>query len=477
MNRKRSTKVYIYILAIGISGLLISSCNKNSMEGRIVCTQVAVGMHDINNVNENSAGHIPGSQIVALTPGKSGGQAKLLTEKFFSACSPDISFSGEFMLFTAQKTENDSWQIWEMNLGNLKARQVTFLTEDCFDPAYLPDGRLVFSKFTANDKVKAELSLYTGKLDGTEIHQITFNPNSYFASRVLKDGRILTISRQLHPNVGDEMFMVSRPDGTKQELFYKGPENSSLHSCGWETREGKIIFIESADGNRNDGDIISINYNRPLHSRVNLTADVKGEFYGVSPFQTGKLLVSYRSAKESNYALYEFDTENKTLSMLYENGDYNILEAIVVAKHERPRKLPSEVDMEAKTGLLLCQDINFQGMPTDPGSGPHSKAVQIEVMGIDSTLGVVDVEEDGSFYLKVAADTPFRIKTIDKDGEVVNGPGSWIYVRPNERRGCIGCHENRELVPENRQPLSVLKDPVNVPYQSNKIDEKQTGLE
>ena len=40
-------------------------------------------------------------------------------------------------------------------------------------------------------------------------------------------------------------------------------------------------------------------------------------------------------------------------------------------------------------------------------------------MGIDSILGLVKVEEDGSFYLKVIADIPFRIRTLDKDGNVM----------------------------------------------------------
>jgi len=36
-------------------------------------------------------------------------------------------------------------------------------------------------------------------------------------------------------------------------------------------------------------------------------------------------------------------------------------------------------------------------------------------------------------------------------------------LRPNERRGCVGCHQGNEMVPDNHQPLSVLKDPIEIP--------------
>ena len=107
----------------------------------------------------------------------------------------------------------------------------------------------------------------------------------------------------------------------------------------------------------------------------------------------------------------------------------------------------------------------------------RQQSSKIEVMGIDSLLGVVQTEEDGSFYLKVAADKPFQIRTIDKNGNISNGPCGWIWLRPNERRGCIGCHEDHELAPENRIPLSVKKLPVVLPVHINKVIEKKVSLE
>ncbi len=317
MNRKRESIVFYIIMAIGSSGILFSSCKEKAMDGMIIFTQVPEKPQDINFVTGNSWRYIPQARIVALNTNKDEASLKVLTADYYSARSPEISADGQYLLFTAQKKQNDPWQIWEMNLASSKTRQVTSSLENCIDPAYLPGNRLVFSKSAVNDSLKAGHSLYTCNLDGSNIKRITFNPHTYFASTVLKDGRVLTISRQLFPARQDPVLMILRPDGTKMEMFYKGISGSTLLSGGWETMNGKILFIESDTNSTGGGDVISINYNRPLHSRVNLTAGIAGDFNSVFPLQSGKLLVSYRKSEADRYALYEFDPDSKTVGLVF----------------------------------------------------------------------------------------------------------------------------------------------------------------
>ncbi len=63
------------------------------------------------------------------------------------------------------------------------------------------------------------------------------------------------------------------------------------------------------------------------------------------------------------------------------------LEQLLLKKHDRPKKLPSEVDMGVKTGLLLCQDINVTEIQSTGNDIFISESIQIEVLGIDSSLG------------------------------------------------------------------------------------------
>ena len=478
MNRKRAAIVILIIISIGSSGIFMQSCREKSMEGMIILSEVAGKIQDINYVNGSSWRYIPQSRIVLTDPGKSGNSSKVLTYNFFSACSPQISYDSKNLLFAAQQKQNDPWQIWEMNLTNSKIRQVTSSHENCIDPDYLPDGSIIFSRLNVNDTLKAEHTLYTCNPDGSKLTRITFNPHTYFASTVLRDGRVLSLTRQVFPDTGGQSFVALRPDGTKAELFYEGTDGSTLANRARETADGKIVFIESDKKSQNSRNIISISYNRPLHTRENLTSEIKGDFNNVFPLPSGTMLVSYRPTETDRFALYEFDPVKKVLGKsVFSSADYDVLEAVQVRKIDRPKKLPSEIDMGVKTGLLLCQDLSVSDLKSAGIASSHSKAYQIEVIGIDSSLGVVQVEKDGSFYLKVMADKPFKFRTLDDKGNVLGKSCDWIWIRPNERRGCVGCHEDHEMVPENRVPLAVKNLPVNIPVHINKVKEKSVSLE
>lgn len=478
MIKIRATIVFSVLMALGSASIFFTSCKEKSMDGAIIFTRCAEKPKNINYNTTDSWKYIPQTQIATIDPGKAEASLKVLTNEYYSARSPKISYDGKYLLFSARQKLNDPWQIWEMNLRDFKSRQITSSKESCMDPDYLPGGRLVFSKFAANDTLKAGHSLFICNLDGSNLKRITFNPSTYFASNILSDGRILAICRQIFPDQGDPMFMILRPDGTKADMFYKSAKDSYITSPGLETGNGRIVFIESDKVTREKGNLMSISYNRPLHSRVNLSSEIEGNFQAASPLHSGKLLVSYRKSDSDRYALYEFDPENKTLGKaIYNNSEFDVLEAIEAVQHERPRKLPSEVDMGVKTGLLMCQDINVTDMQHSGITASFPKSSRIEIVGIDSTLGIVDVAEDGSFYLKVIADTPFQIQTVDKDGKVLHGTSDWIWLRPNERRGCVGCHQDPEMVPGNIVPLAVKKSPVSIPMHINKVVEKKVSLE
>ena len=96
-------------------------------------------------------------------------------------------------------------------------------------------------------------------------------------------------------------------------------------------------------------------------------------------------------------------------------------------------------------------------------SGPEGSR-DVEVLG-ETTLS-----EDGSFFALVPHDTPLLLDLLGAEGEVLVRGATPFWVRPNEVRGCVGCHEDPETalralrlrreiyVQERRDPglLSVL---------------------
>jgi len=470
MKLRKTIILAVYLIAIGLSGIYLVSCGHQSMEGMIVFTRVPIDNFDIR---ENEIIHkYPGAQIIAINSDNPDGTEIVLTNDFYSACSPNISYDASHMLFTAQQNENDIWQIWEMNLEKRTSKQITDFNESCFGPAYLPANRLVFSRQIPESGTGPVHALFTMNLDGSNISQITFQPHLDYTATVLKEGRILMLTKQLYPESGDMMYMAMRPNGTKAELFYKGSPNRILNSQVDETEDGFVYFIEWGNGNPNSGDIISVHQNRPLFTRVNLTSEISGGFHSILHTKSGKMLVSYRSTETGTIGLFNFSLIDQSLGeSTYNPSEYHVLEPVLVEAYNRPRNLPDDVNPEESTALLFCQDINVIGQQNDTILTDMEKATRVEVLGINKSLGFVPVEEDGSFYLKVTADTPIRLQTIDENGKVLYGPSGWIWLRPFERRGCVGCHEDPELAPKNFVPLSVKKAPVSIPVVSSQEPE------
>ncbi len=121
----------------------------------------------------------------------------------------------------------------------------------------------------------------------------------------------------------------------------------------------------------------------------------------------------------------------------------------------------------------MSQDINHSLVSAYQHLKGDTMASRVAVYGLDGLIGETAVKADGSFYLKIDSDTPFRFFTLNELGETVRGPSEWIWLRPNERRGCVGCHADPELAPENIQPLAVQEAPVELSAREISKEEEQ----
>ncbi|MBW1899907.1 MAG: hypothetical protein JRI61_12770, partial [Deltaproteobacteria bacterium] len=86
-------------------------------------------------------------------------------------------------------------------------------------------------------------------------------------------------------------------------------------------------------------------------------------------------------------------------------------------------------------------------------------------------LGKIPVEKDGSFHVRVPSEIPLSFHLLDSNGMSVGRQKSFTWVMYGENRGCIGCHEDRELSPPNR-----FIDAVKKPENKLSIDPKNPGM-
>jgi hypothetical protein len=112
-------------------------------------------------------------------------------------------------------------------------------------------------------------------------------------------------------------------------------------------------------------------------------------------------------------------------------------------KRAPPDGRGSVVDSGAATGVLYC----LSAWTSERAEAKKAKHVRVYVEGRE--VMTTPLAGDGSFHLRLPANTPVAVETLDDARRPILRSAPF-WVRNKESRGCIGCHENPELTPENR---------------------------
>ncbi|MFN8548047.1 MAG: hypothetical protein U0527_08815 [Candidatus Eisenbacteria bacterium] len=156
--------------------------------------------------------------------------------------------------------------------------------------------------------------------------------------------------------------------------------------------------------------------------------------------------------------------EIKDLTFLYDDPEMNEYDAQLIAPREKPPILASTVDRTVDYGffpraghLQSRNDKRAGGAATrrrskvreDRGDdGPPPKVGEMNDISANDfekrASGLRPVEADGSFLIKIPADTPIAFATLDPLDRGFVVKRTWIYVRPGgDYFTCAGCHEDR----------------------------------
>ena len=141
---------------------------------------------------------------------------------------PRVHYDGGKILFAYRPGGTHHYHLCEINVDGTGFRQLTSGDCDDVDPAYLPDGGIVFAssrcnRFVACNRVPAAI-IYRMDADGGNIRCLSANTISEDRPAVLPDGRIV-YTRWDYTDRDPEKFRdlwVMNPDGTGQMVLFGG---------------------------------------------------------------------------------------------------------------------------------------------------------------------------------------------------------------------------------------------------------------
>ncbi len=493
---------------------------------------------------------------------------------------PEVSFDGERVLFSMRGPGNPSWNIFELDLPSRSLRRL--IAEDAvanagddIDPAYLPDGRIVFSSnrqqksrellaerniqpYAYRDEYERErvAALHVMGADGQDIRQISFNQSHDRNPTVLATGEILFARWDHVGNRNHFPLFITNPDGTNIFVQYGAfsPGNSFLHPR--EMPDGRVMSsLMPLSGTREGGALMAVdirNFAESGEPVPGAAADAVGqEQLTLFPVETGRglsefgryttpyplwdgtnrALVSWSPLRPEMeldpvtgleeevegpplYGVYMFDIGNKSLrpialpeegwaytdpiaiqarpapntvtdkpldatlaaegmgvlnvKSVYDTDGLGLMGArMLVGDESIPLTTPPPDDTRsAVADLMTLKDPALtsadqrparfvrvtEAVPTPPGVS--REAIGETNLEMQQIVGYAEIEPDGSFRIKVPADTPLGVVAVDAHGRAIQVHTNWLQVRPGETRTCNGCHSPRRGSALNSAPIA-----------------------
>jgi hypothetical protein len=381
-----------------------------------------------------------------------------------------------------------------MRPDGTNARQITQDLGNCRSPNYQstlytlvsnePWYQLTFvsdaSGTLTDDGSAPDTDLFSCKLDGSAVRRLTFNLSSDMDPYIMSDGRVLFAGWQRATLTRGDLGRIAlcgvATDGTDYALL-ADTRGARIKHMPCTTDNGLVVFVE-ADSVPWDGagTLASVKMRRPLQSYEPITRPSDGLFHSPSPLSNGSVLVSRRPSDGSGtHGVYRLDTATGRADLIFDDPRFHDIQACLVTPREEPDGRSSVVDEDDPHGVMYCLNVHVNDLPDrtwlQPGTVKRLRVLEGVPLSRDSStaapmdrdcenagcvpllarrrvLGEIDVATDGSFNIEIPANLPIELQLLDSRGMALR-TCSWIWAKNKEPRGCIGCHEDGELTPEN----------------------------
>lgn len=442
-----------------------------------------------------------GRKLYALYPAESEGEPRLLLDAGRGALgSPSAAWDGRSILVSMALQDDPFYHIYRVAAEGGPPERLTEGPFHDIDPVELPDGRIVFTstrigRFEEYHNSPSR-SLFIMDAQGQDTRPLTHTIIFDNEPEVLADGRIIFVRSDNFFDRGkvETLLHAVHPDGSEGYTEFgldNGPEYGGrlrAFLCGSPAPmpDGRLAWLSGPGisvarlGQPSEhlrhysltaGDVAALPDGRLL---CTVGAPVARE---IQQGETRRVIqeLSYRKI-----AVLDPDSQPPALTSIYQS-DSGIHSPIFLGPRQRPPRLAEKIDPQRDrdpraTGVLFCQDARFtqnttagwkhvRGIRVLAGSGLTVRSSHSYIVHAGSQvddLGTVPLAADGSFAVEVPADTPIAFQAVDAEGRSELNEMSWIYVRPGEQRGCVGCHQDRQSAPllGDSPPLALKTAPL-----------------
>jgi len=439
-----------------------------------------------------------GRKLFALVPARPDSKPKLLHDAGKGAMgSPSVTFDGKAILVSMAAEGEGFFSIWRIPASGGKPQRLTSGPFHDIDPAELPDGRIVFTSTRIGTFEEyhnpPSRALFVMNPDGSGVRPVTTTFIFDNEPEVLADGRILFIRSDNFFDRGkvETLLHAVHPDGTGGYTEFGldiGPDYGGrlrAFNCGSPAPmpDGRVAWLTGGGiavgptgglpfGTRHfgldAGDVAALPDGRLL-----CTLASRMEFEVPAGKQTRKIT----DIAHTKVAILDPDSRKGGVVIVHDSQAGGLHSPVYLGPRLRPPVLAGKAKLEKAddpraTGILFCQDARLtknttagwshvRAMRVLGGKGLTVRSSHSYIVHAGSEvveLGTVPLAPDGSFAVEVPADMAIAFQAVDAEGRSELNEMSWIFVRPGETRGCIGCHaERRHAAPNSAPTMQALQ--------------------
>ncbi len=397
----------------------------------------------------------------------------LLDDPMGTVRDPCVSYDGRTILFSYRPAGTEVFHLYTIAADGTQLRQLTDGPFDDIEPAWLPDGDIVFvtsrCRRWVNCWTTQVATIYRMKADGSGIRMISANTEHDNTPWPLPDGRLLYMrwEYQNRRQVTFHHLWTMNPDGTHHQVYQGNTYPGSVYIDAKPVPgSDEIVLIDSPGHGRRDhgGHVSLLSIKGGTDDRANVKPLCKGTFF--DPWAFSRDLFMFSTGKGVSLV----DRTGKVLPLFNlpldlggePRGNVMLFEPRPLMARPRERIPVDRTDLTSKMGEFYLENVLVSRSLPGVKPGTIKKLMVQELLpkpinfsggmepltfggsfSLSRILGTVPVEDDGSAYFRVPALRPLFFVALDAEGRAVKLMQSFTQVMPGERQGCVGCHEKR----------------------------------